>query len=154
MQLDPLETATLPLSAAQRRVGPGDVADQRQEQRERMLRRRDHVAARRVEDHDAATRGEVEVDVVHAHTGPPQHLQLLAGFDDLGRHLGATADDESIVRLDDRAQLLRADPAPRIHNQPGGPPQDLDPLRGDVIRQQHPHPDARLVHANLDPVFV
>ncbi len=154
VQLDPLEAAALPPPTAHRCIGLGDMPDQRQQQRERMLGRRHHVAAGRVEDDDAAACGVVDVDVVHTHARPPQHLQVRAGLHDLGRHLGAAAHDQRVVRPDDRAELLAADPPACIHRHPWSPLQDLDALRRDLVRKQHPHPGAGFVHANLDPVSV
>jgi hypothetical protein len=68
-QLGAAEVLALPAPGGQRAVRLRDVARQRQQQRERVLGRRDDVRARRVDDDDAALGRRGDVDVVDADAG-------------------------------------------------------------------------------------
>jgi len=68
-ELDAAEVLAVPASGAQRAVRLRDVARERQQQRHRVLGRRDDVRARRVDDDDAAFRGRRDVDVVDPDAG-------------------------------------------------------------------------------------
>ena len=66
---------------------------QGQHQADGVLRGGDRVALRRVDDDDAAPGRRVDVDVVDAGAGAADDLQLAAGVEDVGGHLGLAADD-------------------------------------------------------------
>ncbi len=51
---------------------------------------------RAVDDRDAPRDGGGHIDIVHAHTGTPNHLQILPGLGHLGRHLCSRTDDEGM----------------------------------------------------------
>ncbi len=59
------ELAALPLPVADRRVGAGNVPQQCEHQGERVLRGRDRVAGRGIDDHDPSARGLLQVDAIH-----------------------------------------------------------------------------------------
>ncbi len=78
-QLDALPAAALPAPGDERRVGLGDVAGLGEQQRHRVLGGRDDVALRGVDDHHAAPRGRLDVDVVETDAGPADDEQVGAG---------------------------------------------------------------------------
>ena len=63
------------LPAIERRVGLRDVAREREQQRHRVLGGGHDVRLGRVGDDDPALRGGLDVDVVDAHAGAPDHAQ-------------------------------------------------------------------------------
>ena len=63
-ELDALPLSSLPLSSPQRCVGLWHVPRLREEQSQRVLGGRDHVGLGRVDHHDAAARGGIDVHVV------------------------------------------------------------------------------------------
>ena len=75
-ELDAREALALPGAVAQRALGGAHVARQRQQQRERVLGRRDDVGLRGVADDDARGRRRVHVHVVDADARAPDHAQL------------------------------------------------------------------------------
>jgi hypothetical protein len=77
-EFDPRELCALPLARAQRAVCLRDVARQREQVRHRQFRSGDGIALRRVDHHDAALRGGVHIDVVHADARAPNNLQAHA----------------------------------------------------------------------------
>ena len=102
-----------------------------------MLRGRDGVPGRRVDDGDAGARGRVQVDVVDAHTRPADDLQPRPGCDQRGVHVDAAAHDEGVVGADDVAQLLCRQPGPDVDLVAGS--KRLDTLGCDRLGDQHPH---------------
>ena len=74
VQLDAAEARPIPGAAGERAVRLRDVARERQQHRQRVLRGGDHVGLRRVCHHDAALGGGVDVDVVHADPGAADDL--------------------------------------------------------------------------------
>ena len=79
---------------------------ERQQQRHRVLGRRDHVRLRRVGDDDPPFGGRLDVDVVHAHARAPDHAQVAGAVDQLGGHLRGRADQDAVVGADALGQLL------------------------------------------------
>ena len=69
VELDARQLGAVPPARTQRRVGLRDVARERQQQRHRVLGRRDDVGLRRVGHDDAALGGRGHVDVVDPHPG-------------------------------------------------------------------------------------
>ena len=107
MELDPFEEAPLPTTLAYRRIRLGDVADQRQHQRQRQLGRRDYVPTRRIEHYDASARGDIQIDVVYADAGATYHLQAFGRFQNVGSDVRATPDHQRLVVADHRLQRRR-----------------------------------------------
>ena len=99
----------------QRAVGGGKVARERQHHGDDVLGRRDGVAGRGVEDENAVSCRGLDVDVVHAHTGTPDHAQSRCRIEDLGRDLGLAPDHERVVVADAFAQRARLEPGHDIH---------------------------------------
>src|SRR4029079_614297 len=75
-QLDPAVRLALPPSLLQRRMRLRDVARERDEQADRVLRRGDDRRLRRVRDDDAAPRRGLDIDVVDADACAPDHLEV------------------------------------------------------------------------------
>ncbi len=64
-------------------------------ERDRVLRCRQDVRLRGVDDHHAATRGRGDVNVVEPHARAPDRNQVASGLEHLGCHAGRRTDDES-----------------------------------------------------------
>ena len=106
VQLDAAELRALPRAAGERRVRLRHLARQRQEQRERVLGRGDHVRLRRVRDDHAALRGGVDVDVVHPHAGAAHGLESLGAAQQVRVELGRGADQDAVELADPALELL------------------------------------------------
>ena len=104
------EPVLLPLAAAGRAVGGGDLARQGQHQRDRVLGRGDRVAERRVHHHHAALGRGLDVDVVDADPRPADHLQPRRRGQHLGGDLGRRADRQAVELADDGQELGRLHP--------------------------------------------
>src|SRR5205807_5639687 len=78
--LDPGVLGTLPLASANRSVSLRDPAGAGHEQGDRVLGRRRDVAARGVDNQDAAPRCRVHVDVVDADSRAADDPESLAGL--------------------------------------------------------------------------
>ena len=87
-QLDAGEALALPGAVAQRALGDADVAREGQQQRERVLGRRDDVGLRGVADDDAGGRRRVDVDVVDADARAADHAQRWARMRSARRRRG------------------------------------------------------------------
>ena len=81
VELDARVALALPLAVAQRALGRANVARERQQQRERVLGRRDDIGLRGVADDDAGRRRRVHVHVVDADARAPDHAQLRGARD-------------------------------------------------------------------------
>ena len=95
-ELDAREALALPGAVAQRALGGADVARQREQQRERVLGRRDDVRLGGVADDDARGRRGVHVDVVDADARAADHAQLGRARDQRGVDGRGRAHDERI----------------------------------------------------------
>ena len=66
-----------------------------------MLGGGDGVSTGSVHDDDTTARCGIHIDIVHAHAGSADDLQICGGFQNSGGHFGLTADDESGEFRDD-----------------------------------------------------
>ena len=107
-EFDTLPLAALPASVDERGVRLRDVAGLGEQQRHRVLGRRDDVRLRGVDDHHAASRRGIEVDVVEADPGPADDHQVVGGGEQLGVDRRGRADDQRLGPGDRREQLVRA----------------------------------------------
>src|SRR5699024_8630843 len=123
-QLDAGELLALPATGLDGGVGPAQVAQRGEDQRDRELRGGDDVRGGGVDHHDARGGGGVHVDVVQAHAGAGDDLELGGGGVDLGIDLGRGADQQG-VGVRDRGQQRRPVGAVDIPDLDLGP-QDLD----------------------------
>ena len=135
-QLHASEARALPAAVHQRGVRLRDVAGQRQQQPDRVLRGRHHVRAGCVGHDDAAPRGLVHVHVVDPGTCPAHHLQPRRTPQHAGVDAGLAAHDQRVVVADPVAQLIRGDVQLDVDVEPVG--QQLDAGLGDLLRDQHP----------------
>ncbi len=135
-QLETREAALLPAARLHRGGGLGDVARQRDEQRDGVLGGGDVVALGRVHHHDAARGGARHVDVVDADPRAPDHAQLLGGVDHLGGHLGAAADHQAVGVADRLEQLVGSQARPVVDLEAGRPLEDLEALGGELVADE------------------
>ena len=110
---------------------------QREHQREGMLGGGNRVAAGGVHHHHAVVGGGSAVDVVHAHAGAAEHLEVLGGGENLGRDLRLGADDQAVVITDDFEQLFRFEAGVHIHRNARGVAQGVHTFFRDRVRNQH-----------------
>ena len=106
VQLDTAELRALPRAAGERAVRLRHLARQREQQRERVLGRRDHVRLRRVRHDHAALRGRVHVHVVHPHPGAPDRLEPLGSVEQVGVELRRGADQDAVELADAALELV------------------------------------------------
>jgi hypothetical protein len=88
LHLDAGPLRLLPATVLQSGVRLRDVARAGHDHGDRVLGRRENVALGGVHDHDAAPGRRLDVDVVDAHAGAPDHLETAPGLDDLSRDPG------------------------------------------------------------------
>ena len=91
-------------------VGCGDFAGQRHHQRQGVLGGRERGGLGGVHHQDALGGGGFEIDVVHAHAGPGDGLELAGVVQNFGGDFRARADDQRIVFADDRGQFVFLEP--------------------------------------------
>ena len=94
VQLDALPLRAVPLPGLEVGVRLRHVARLREQQRERVLGRREDVRLRRVDDHHAAPRRLGDVDVVEADAGPADDDEVGARGEHLGGDLRRAADHQ------------------------------------------------------------
>ena len=81
VQLDALPARAVPRARLEVGVGLRDVAGLREQQRDRVLGRRQHVRLRRVHHHHAAPGGGLDVDVVETDPGATDDHELAPGVE-------------------------------------------------------------------------
>ncbi len=106
VQLDAFPLRAVPLPRLQIGVGLRHVARLREQQRERVLGRREDVRLRRVHDHHAAARRFGDVDVVEPDPGAADDDEVVGGSEQFGGDLRRAADHERLRALDRFEQLL------------------------------------------------
>src|SRR4029079_13474406 len=79
--LDPAPARALPPALLQGGVGLRDVARERDQEPDRLLRGRDDGGVRRVCHDNAAVSGGVQIDVVDSNPGPADHFQPAGALD-------------------------------------------------------------------------
>ena len=101
-----------------------------------MLRRGDRIAARRVDDDDAALRCCLYINVVHTDASAPDDLQFSRAFQDIRRYLRRRAHHQRIIVSDHVQQFLMRDLITHIDLIVR---QEADTLRRNPIRSQNLH---------------
>ena len=86
-QLDTDIRLAVPLPPLHGLIRRRDIARHREHHRHRVLRRRNRIAARRVDDDNAAFGRRLHIDVVNADTRPADDLQIFRARDHVRRHL-------------------------------------------------------------------
>ncbi len=89
-----------------RSVGLGQLAGEREHQRDRMLGGGDRVAEGGVHDDHAARRGSGNIDIIDPDARAADHLQPGRGVEDRLGDLGRAADREPVIVADDRGELV------------------------------------------------
>ena len=145
VELGALELGPVPAPGDQRFVRLGDVAEQRQGQRHRVLGGGDRVRLGRVGDDDAAARRRRDIDVVDAGAGAADHLEVGREVDQLRRHLGRRADQDRVVVAELGAELLVGHVEPEVDVELRA--QQVDPGLGDLLLDQDLHRPTTLVTA-------
>ena len=135
--LDADKLAPIPSPCAHRRIGGRNMPRERHHHRDRMLGRGDAVAERTVHHHDSPPRRRFEVDIVYAHAGPPDHAQRIGALDDLARHVGRAAYDQSVIGRDYFGQLLRLESGLDVDLELRIAAEHLDALRIEGVAQQN-----------------
>ena len=133
-ELDPAPPRALPPPVDERGVRLRDVACEREQQPDRVLRCGDDVRARCVRDDDPPSRRRVDVDVVDPHARTTDHAQLRALLDQLGGELRRRADDDRVVVADhvlERRALVDVDVELRL--------QQSEPRVRDLLANQNFH---------------
>ena len=105
-QLDAHEAVLLPLARLGRGVGLGQLAGEREHQRDGMFGGGDRIAERRVHHHHALGGCRGDIDIVDADAGAADDLQIGRMVEDLFGDLGRAADGEAVILADDRLQLV------------------------------------------------
>ena len=134
----PLNSARSQAPAGERAVRLRHLARQRQQQRERVLRGRDHVRLRGVGDDHAALRGGVHVDVVHPHPGPADRLEALRPGEQVRVELGGGADQDAVELADAALELVLVPVEAELHVQ-AGVAQQLDAGVADLLPYEDLH---------------
>ncbi len=93
----------------------GDVARLGEEQRHRLLGRREDIRLRCIDDHHAALGGRGDVHVVEPDAGPADDDQIGAGGQHLGGDGGRRTDDERLRAGHRGNQLFRRETQPDVH---------------------------------------
>ena len=115
-----------PWALLQRCMRLRDVARERDQQPDRVLGRRDDGRFGRVRDDDPAPRRRLDVDVVDADTGSPDHPQAHRAPDQLRRQLRRRPHDDRVVAVDDLREVALGI---LVHVEPR--PEQIEPGRGD-----------------------
>ena len=102
-----------------------------------MLRGRDGVAGRRVDDGDAGAGRRVEIDVVDADARPADDLQPRSRRDRLRVDLDLAADDERVIVGQRGEKLLAGESRPVVDIVLGA--EKIDALSGEGFCDEDPH---------------
>ena len=96
----------VPLAAAQGTVGLRDMAGEGQQHRDSQFGSRKRVAFGAVDDEDAPIGRRLDIDIVHADSGPPDDLQVGGSGNDVCRHFRFGAHGQGVILTDDRCQFF------------------------------------------------
>ena len=109
-----------------------DVAGLGEQQRHRVLGGRDDIRLRGVDNHHAASRRRIEIDVVEADPGPADDHQVVGGGEQLLVDHRGRADDQRCRAGDRRQQLVPRQPELHVDDVSGGS-EALQPALGDLF---------------------
>ena len=137
VELGALEPRPLPGPADQRRLRLGDVAAERQHQRQGVLGGGDRVRFGRVGDDDPAPGRGGDVDVVDPGAGAADDLEIVGAADQVLVQLRRRADQDRVVGADRLAQLLVGHLEPEVDVEALA--QQIDPRVGDLLLDQDLH---------------
>jgi hypothetical protein len=132
VQLDALPSGTVPAAIAQVAVGLRDVAGLGEQERDRVLGRRQHIRLRCVDDHHAPARGCGDIHVVEADAGPSDHDEVGGGGEYVLRHRRGAAHDQR-GRVVDRLEQLIGIEVETFIDVEARTLERLDPARCDLL---------------------
>ena len=112
------ELRALPFPGLQRSLCLGDLAQEREKDGDRMLRRGDDVPGRSVDDEDPALGSGLDVDVVEADARAPDDAELLSGGEELAVHLRRGPHDEGVIAADRREERLAGKVGAHVRGEP------------------------------------
>jgi hypothetical protein len=141
-QLRADEPVAPPLAGAERSLGLGDVADERQQHGQRVLGGGRRAPLGRVQDEDPAPRRRVDVDVVDARPGPRDHAQPARLAQGRGGHPRPAPDDDRIGLGERGAQVVLRESVPQ-DDIPGGA-QPCQALLGQPVGDENARPHHRI----------
>ncbi len=142
LELDSTPPGPLPTTLLERRVRLRDVARECHHQADRLLGGRDDRRLGRVRNDDAAAGGSLDVDVVDADPGAPDHLEVRGEIDQVGREPRRRANHDRVVPVDDlleRRHLVLVDVELR--------PEQVDSGIGDLLAHEDPHRQTAVSYA-------
>ena len=130
------ESVLFPLSGLHGGRCLGNHPDQGEHHGDRMLPRGDSVAAGGVHDDDSPFAGRRNIHVVETDPGPADDGELVRAIDHFPGNLRGTPDDQSVVILDDRVELVGAQFCPDIDLDARCLLENLGAFRGQVVADQ------------------
>ena len=133
-ELDAAPARALPAALLERGVRLRDVARERDDQADRLLRRRDDRRLGRVRDDDPSPGRRVDVDVVDPDPGPADHLEPARALDHLAGQPVAERITIAVVAVDD---LLERRVGVDVDVEAAA--QELDPRVGDRLADEDAH---------------
>ena len=110
VELRSFEELLLPLVFLDALIGLGDEARRGEHEADGVLGHGDGGCGGGVENLDSQLFGLLHVDVVQTDTGADGHLEVLAGFEDVGLQLRGASDDDPFVMDDFSLELVRGHP--------------------------------------------
>ena len=132
------EAALLPFARLRRGVGGGNVARQREHQRDGVLGRRDRIAEGRVHHDDAARGRGGNVNIVDADSGPSNDPQTRGLRQYVGGHPCRGAYRQTIVIADDGSEFFLVLAEHRLKIDIDAPRfEDLDRGGGELIGDEN-----------------
>ena len=117
LKLRPDELRALPFPGLQRSLCLGDLAQEREKDGDRMLRRGDDVPGWSVDDEDPALGGGLDVHVVEADARAPDDAKLFPDGQELTVHLRRGPHDEGVVVADRREKSLAGKVGPDVRGE-------------------------------------
>ena len=114
------ELIAVPAMVPQAGVGCGEIARQRQQQREGMLGGAHGVARRGVHHHDSLPRGGILVDVVGADARPHDRLEAMIARQSIGSNLHAAAANGAVMLGQAFPQRIPREPRGNFVGDAGG----------------------------------
>ena len=124
------------VAAPQRGVGAGQVAGDRQHERQRVLGLRDERAVRRVHHQDAAPRGLRDVDRRGVLAGAADHAESAPLGEHARRDRSARRDDQALGPSDPAQDLVRVPASAALYLEPCID-EPVHALRGEIVEDDH-----------------
>ena len=147
IELVAAEARARPLAVGEGGVRLRNVAEERQGEGQRVLRRRNRIGFGGVGNHDSPLRRRFDVDVVDAGARPADRTQGASPADQLGGHLGGRADQDRVELADPLLQLAGGPIDAHLDVEPLA--QQVDAGFGDLLLDQDLRPFTHRVPPQL-----